>query len=281
MKKHFKRVYLGILSAVFMLAAVASSASAGCPATNVEGVGGCGLNPFAYLANPGKGKAVGMPQVAIWNIGLTEAHLNWTSGAVNITLFDRVELGYSHEFVDIQNSHNVDKDNLSMKVNLIPENFQNMNFMPAISAGLIWKNTDWPGLRHTGGLDYYVVATKMIKATPVPIILNAGLLSTKGYIRGVAGFGEDRDTAFFCNIESILFNKFMVGWEYEQDTDVGKVMRNSDVNKGTSPMWTAHVAYMYDANLMFVAGFAYTGDRNSSTLTGHGSGYLFSMQYAF
>jgi len=117
--------------------------------------------------------------------------------------------------------------------------------------------------------------------TPVPFILNAGLLSTKGYIRGVAGFGDDRDTAFFCNIESILFKKFMVGWEYEQDTNVGKVMKNSNVDKGTSAMWTAHVAYMHNANLTFIAGYAYTGDRNSHTLTGHGSGYLFSMQYSF
>ncbi len=281
MKKFFENSYIGVLSALFIFVLTAGPASAGLPATNMEGVGGCGLNPFAYLTNPGKGKAVGMPQVGIWNVGLTEANMNWTAGAVNITLYDRVELGVSHEFIDMENGPNVDKNNLSMKVNLIPENFQDMNYMPAISAGLIWKTTDYPGVRNKSDADYYIAATKTIKTLPLPVILNAGLLSTKGYVRGVVGFGDDRDTAFFGNIETVFFDKFLVGWEYEQGTEVGKVMEGSNTTYGTSAMWTAHVCYMHDAHLSFVGGFAYTGDKNSGTTTGHGCGYLFSMQYSF
>ncbi len=283
MKTVYQRVYLSILCTICMVALTFGTASAGAPLTNAEGVGGCALNPFAYLANTSKDKAVGMPQLGMWNIGLTESDINWWTVGGNITLLNRVELGYSHEFVDIQGTQNVDKDNISLKINIIPENMGDMKFLPAISAGLIWKNTSFDALtlRHTGGMDYYIVATKMIGGLPVPLILNAGLLSTSGYVRGVLGFGSHRDIAFFCNIETIMFEKFIVGWEYEQDTDVGKVFKNSDTTYGTHSMWEAHVAYMHTNNLMLVGSVAYTGDKDNVSQASFGWGYVLSLQYAF
>lgn len=274
----------------------ASSALAGPPLTNVEGVGGVALNPMAYVANPVKDGGSGLlgngvvskPQLGIWNVGLTETDINWTAMGGNISFYNRVELGYSHEFVDVQGVQNIDKDNISLKVNLVKEGDFGVDLMPAISAGLIYKDTqfDKASLRDHTGVDYYLVATKMIPGLPVPVILNAGVLSTKGYVRGVLGFGNHRDLAFFGNIETILFKKFIVGWEYEQDADVGKVVHGSNAKFGTHSMWEAHVAYMYDDNLMLVVSGAYTGDKNSvgpfeEGQAAFGGAYVLSLQYAF
>lgn len=287
-----KKMKLAGFSAVAMalLLLTSGAAMAGAPLTNPEGVGGCALNPFAYLANPLKDGDKGplgngilsKPQLGIWNIGLTESHINWWSVGVNETFLNRVEVGYSHEFVDVKKLQNIDKDNLSMKVNMIKEGDFGISYMPAVSAGLIWKNTGFDAtLRDSSGADYYLVATKMFGNLPVPVILNAGILSTKGYVRGVLGFGNSRDTIFFGNIETIILKKFIAGLEYEQDADVGKVFKNDPTNYSTHSMWEGHVAYMYDDHLMLVASYANTGNKNSVSETAFSGGYVLSLQYAF
>lgn len=270
---------------------MATPAMAGAPFTNIEGVGGAALNPFAYIANPvTKGetclmgnKAVSRPQVGIWNVGLTESKINWWSAGINDSFFNRIELGYSHEFVDVEGLQNISKDNLSMKVNMIKESDFGIDLMPAVSAGLIWKDTgfDRIKLRNSSDADYYLVATKMFNGCSLPIILNAGLLSTKGYVRGVLGFGNHRDNVFFGNAEAVLFGKFLTGIEYEQDAHVGKVFEGDNNTYSTHALWEGHVAYMYDDHLTMIASYANTGDKDSVGQTGFGGAYVLSMQYAF
>ncbi|MGC8736493.1 MAG: hypothetical protein ACP5SG_06930 [Dissulfurimicrobium sp.] len=63
------------------------------------------------MANPLKGGDKGLlgngmisrPQIGIWNVGLTESHINWWSVGINETLLNRVEIGYGHEFIDVKN----------------------------------------------------------------------------------------------------------------------------------------------------------------------------------
>ncbi len=148
--------------------------------------------------------------------------------------------------------------------------------------GVIAKSTSFDNLVGAGGLDddsgedYYLVATKTLTNLPVPVILNAGVLSTKGYVRGVLGFGDDRDEAFFCNIETIPIANVIVGWEYAQGTDVA-------TDYSTDSMWEVHLAWMIN-DLTLVASYAYTGDENiSSTFppSSFGDGWVISAQYAF
>jgi hypothetical protein len=286
-----KMKFTGFISGVLALLWITSGAAmAGAPLTNVEGVGGCALNPFAYVTNPLKEGDKGLlgngiisrPQIGIWNIGLTESHINWWSAGINETFLNRVEVGYGHEFIDVKKLQNIDKDNLSMKINMIKEGDFGIGLMPAISAGLIWKNTGFDAkLRNSSDADYYLVATKMFGELPVPVILNAGLLFTKGYVRGVLGFGDNRDTVFFGNVETIVLKKIIVGLEYEQDADVGKVFRNDPTNYSTHSLWEGHIAYNYDDHLMLVASYANTGDKNSVSETAFSGGYVLSLQYAF
>jgi len=283
---------LGVIAAVVMV--VATSAEAGPPLTNAEGVGGCALNPFAYIANPLKDGDAGLfgqgivskPQLGIWNVRLTDSAINWFTVGGNISFFNRLEVGYSHEFVDIEGmAETVDKNNISAKLNIIKEKDFGIDLMPAISIGAIWKNTDADDnipVDDTSGFDYYLVATKMIPGLPVPVILNAGILNTKGYVRGVLGFGDDSDWSFFGNIETILFKKFIVGYEYEQEAEVGNVFKGEkNAEHTTHSMWEVHVAYMHDEHLMLVGSYAYTGDSKSSRQAAFDEAYVISLQYAF
>lgn len=271
-----------------------STAFAGPPLTNVEGVGGVALNPLAYVANPiGKDETgmfgspvVSKPNIGAWHISLPDSDINWESVGINMSFFNRVEIGYSHESVDIDNypatPGEIDKDNFSAKVNLVPENSFDMPYLPAISVGVIHKRTNFDTLVNLNvldddnGEDYYLVATKTLTNLPIPVILNAGVLSTKGYVRGVLGFGDDRDEAFFCNIETIPIENVIVGWEYAQGTDVATGI-------STHSMWEAHVAWMIN-DLTLVAAYSHTGSENISSPSlpsAFGKGWVISAQYAF
>ena len=281
---------MAVIAALALMAAPA--AQAGPPLTNAEGVGGVALNPLAYVANPIKEGEKGLfgqgivskPQFGIWYIGLNEKHVNWFPMGGNVTFFNRLELGYSHEFVDVQDLQNVNKDNFSIKLNLLKENEFGLKFLPAFSFGTIYKTTNADkslALRDTSDWDFYFTATKMLDFLPVPVLLNAGTLGTKGYVRGVLGFGDDRQWIFFGNIDVILFKKFIVGWEYEEDVNVGKVFKGDNTEYATHSMWEAHVAYMHDDHLMLVASYAYTGDKDTVSQASFGNGLVLSVQYAF
>jgi len=266
---------------------------AGPPLTNAEGVGGCALNPFAYLANPIKeGKTgpynssyFGYPQIGIWKVGLYDnkpvGRIDWYTIGINVTFFNRLELGYSHEYVDIENLKNVGKDNFSAKINLIRDGDFGIRLLPALSVGAIYKSTsvdpDDVGADDDDDFDYYIVATKMFSDFPLPIMINAGLLFTKGIVRGVLGFGDDRDTVFFGNIETVVFKKFIVGWEYEAKVDTEA--NNRDIR--THAMWEAHLAYMPTSDLMLVVSYAYTGDKDHTGEYAFGNAYVLSLQYSF
>ncbi len=278
---------MGLLTVLVVLAFV-SEVFAGPPLTNAEGVGGCALNPFAYVANPIKegetgiqgSQYIGYPQIGLWKIGLYDnkpvGRIDWFTIGVNISFFNRLEIGYSHEYVDIENVKNVGKDNLTAKLNLIREGDFGVKLLPAVSVGAIYKTTSFDA-DDDSDVDYYVVATKMFGDLPVPVMLNAGLLFTKGIVRGVLGFGDDRDTVFFGNIETVLFKKFIVGWEYEAKVDTE--LDDQDVR--THAMWEAHLAYMPTADLMLVVSYAYTGDKDHDGEYAFGNAYVLSLQYTF
>ncbi len=282
-----KKVGMGLLTVLVVLAFV-SEVFAGPPLTNAEGVGGCALNPFAYVANPIKegetgiqgSQYIGYPQIGLWKIGLYDnkpvGRIDWFTIGVNISFFNRLEIGYSHEYVDIENVKNVGKDNLTAKLNLIREGDFGVKLLPAVSVGAIYKTTSF-NADDDSDVDYYVVATKMFGDLPVPVMLNAGLLFTKGIVRGVLGFGDDRDTVFFGNIETVLFKKFIVGWEYEAKVDTE--LDDQDVR--TYAMWEAHLAYMPTADLMLVVSYAYTGDKDHDGEYAFGNAYVLSLQYTF
>lgn len=280
-----------LIGGLFVLGDV-SGAYAGPPLVNVEGVGGAALNPLAYVANPiGKDETglagcpiVGKPNVGAWHISLPDSDIKWDAAGFNISFYNRFEIGYSHEWVDVDIIPGViDKNNFSAKANLIPENGFDLPYMPAVSVGVIHKRTNFdvdmlPFTNDRNSEDYYIVATKTVTALPIPMVLNAGVLSTKGYVRGVLGFGDDRDEGFFGNIELIPMENVIVGWEYQEGSDV-----DDDTGANTHSMWEAHVAWMIN-DLTLIAAYCNTGSENlysQGVPSAFGDGWVVSAQYAF
>lgn len=275
-------------------------AVAGPPFTNIEGVGGVALNPLAFVANGVKSDDGGLfgsgivskPNLGYWHIGLEDQDnddrdIDWEAVGGNISFFNMIEVGYGHEFVSIDNVTNADKNNVSVKVNFLPEG----DWYPALAAGAIYKHTSFTVTGDDNDFDYYGVASKHFMDIPTPIVLSAGVISTKGYVRGVLGFGEDRDETFFGNFEILptmkmdvpdVLKGIIIGIDYLGEVDAGNGLE-------TNYVWNAHIAWMND-NLTLIAAYVnsgsdevgdFVGGMRTGLPTAFGDGWCISMQYAF
>ncbi|MCB2183339.1 MAG: DUF3034 family protein [Desulfobulbaceae bacterium] len=293
-----KKLY-SLSLAVAFLGLTAMPALAGPPFTNVEGVGGVALNPLAFVANSisceGGGLSgsdyVSKPNIGAWHIDLADsADIQWDTYGANMSFFERIELGYGHESINVEGMDDIDKDNLSAKLMLVKEGDFGVSFMPAVSVGAIYKYTDADAMTglDESDMDYYVVASKHFMDLPMPVVLNAGILSSKGVVRGVLGFGDDRDEAFFGNIEVLptfkmgacpdLLKGLIVGVEYLDDIDAG-----AGLGFETHAMWNAHVAWMHKG-LTLIGAYLNTGTDDDDTdphQLQFGDGFVLSAQFAF
>jgi hypothetical protein len=249
---------------------------------NLEGVGGIAFNPLAYLAGNGtaatkdeeaatKGPILGLPQIGGWYVHLGDASIDWTALGVAEALLGRVEFSYGHEIVGIEKADTVYKDNVGAKLLLIEEG----KIVPAISVGGVGKHTtfDVPEGVDPWGIDAYLVATKLIKELPRPVLLSGGLISTTGRTLGVLGFDRDRAEVFFGNIDVLPLDNVALGFEYRQGAHFAD-FKNTDY-------WHAHVAWFANKNLTLVGAYVNAGDEKSSAKVGLGDGFVLSAQYAF
>lgn len=281
-----------------IIAAVAASiaahgAYAGVPLNNLQGTGGIAFNPLAYTAglpwDGGETNAVNdwvsKPQVGAWYVNLNDADINWFAGSAAITLAKRLEVSYGYGYINARKygDKSIETHNLGAKLRILDENAFETAWVPAIAVGGVYKHTDSKTVDALGldnyGFDAYVVASKLITQTPVPVLVSAGLLYTDEVVNGVVGH-NDYDTVAFGNIDILPAENIAVGVEYKQGARVGNGIRNHDY-------WDGHVAWFVNQNLTLVAAFAETGDkdkfyrRGSAKNLGVGSGVVFSIQYQF
>jgi hypothetical protein len=184
-------------------------------------------------------------------------------------------LGYER-IDDHAKNLDINKTDFGQKFLLLNENAFETNFIPAVSVGAIEKITSKdlsvPGLDQNG-VDFYLVATKLITQLPLPVLLSGGLLSTREWVTGVLGFDHDRRQTGFANIDILPTANTAVGYEFKQGAKFSD-FKNADY-------WDAHIAWLPTKNLTLVAAYTDTGDKNSSTRVGLGDGVVFSVQYAF
>ena len=280
-----------LLATAATLGAVA--AHGGVPLNNLQGTGGIAFNPLAYTAGlPWEGEAtsnlnavVSKPQVGGWFVNLGDAGINWWAASAALTVAERLELSYGYGFVDAHRygDNSISTHNLGAKLRILDENAFDTAWVPAIAVGGVWKHTNSDTVKAFGlrdnGLDGYVVASKLVTQTPVPVLLSAGLLISDEVVNGVVGHNE-YGVAGFGNIDILPAENIAIGLEYKQGVNVGDDIRNHDY-------YDAHVAWFVTKNLTLVAAFAETGDkdrfyRNGNTKKlGVGSGAVFSVQYQF
>lgn len=286
--EYVRYVISGAVSAL-----VASSAWAGVPLNNLQGTGGIAFNPLAYTAgrawDGGETNAlngiVSKPQVGGWYVNLTDADINWFALGAAVTLFDRLEIfgGYGAVNAHKYGDNAINTYNVGAKLRFLDENAFDTSWVPALAVGGVYKCTDSQtvdalGLEHDG-FDGYVVASKLVTQTPVPVLLSVGGLVSDEVVNGVVGH-NDYGAAVFANIDLIPVEQVAIGFEYKQGVDVGDGISNHDYFDG-------HVAWFVTDSLTLVGAYAYTGDKDkfyrdgSTKDLGVGGGFVLSAQYQF
>ena len=272
----------------------ASAAYAGVPLNNLQGVGGIAFNPLAYTAGqPWDGGEtnvfngiVSKPQVGGWYVNLSDSDINWFAIGTALTFADRLEVSYGYGFTDAKKygDKSIDSNNLGAKLRILDENAFETQWVPAIAVGAVYKhtNTDLAGAfgLDKDGFDYYAVASKLVKETPIPVLLSLGILCSDEVVNGVIGHGH-YDVSYFANIDVLPSENIAVGFEYKSGVDAETSgIRNHDYYDG-------HVAWFVTPQLTLVGAYAYTGDKdrfsragNPKTL-GFGGGLVLSVQYQF
>ena len=300
--KNSVRTAFSSLAAVVVGVGIHSAAYGGVPLNNLQGTGGIAFNPLAYTAGlPWDGAEggdstnavahsalngkVSRPQIGAWYVNLNDAGINWWTTSAALSFFDHVELSAGYEFINAHKygDKSINKYNLGAKVKFLDENAFDTSWVPALAVGGVYKYTDSRTVEALGldddGFDAYVVASKLITQTPVPVLLSAGLLLSDEVVNGVVGH-NDYDVVAFGNIDILPAENIAIGLEYKQGVDAGDGIRNHDY-------YDAHVAWFVTKQLTLVAAFAETGDKDkfyrkgSTKNLGVGSGAVFSIQDQF
>lgn len=288
----FKQVF--IILTVLALSAVLSGgvAQAGAPFVTAEGVGGCGFNPFAYLAmTPGEdGYKVGGIEIAKPRLGAFYVNLNadtvastkgvdWTTIGIATTLNKRLEISFGYELVAIGGlDRNTHKYNYGAKLKILDENAFGTSYLPAISIGTVYKRTANPLAINLGGrdgFDVYLVATKLITQLPKPILISAGVLSTQAHVNGIIGFDKKRTETMFANFDIFPVSMLAFGMEYKMGPDYG--------NYKDEDYFDLHGCWFVNKNFTLAAAYTMAGDRRQGPNEGLGlgGGLMLSAQYAF
>jgi hypothetical protein len=257
---------------------VNTAAKAGVPINNLEGVGGIAFNPLAYPAGTAfdqndfsLANILSKPQLGNWYVHLSDTNIDWTTFGIAETFFKHLEISYGYETIAIEAADNIYKNNFGAKFLLVEES----DVIPAIAVGTVLKNTTYnvPESVDDSGIDYYLVATKLIKELPKPVLLSGGIISTKGQTLGVLGFNKDSDESFFGNIDVLPLSNVALGLEYRQGAEFDS-FKNANY-------WNAHLAWFANKNLTLVGAFVNAGDTESTSKVGLGDGVVLSIQYAF
>ena len=280
----------------------AGSLFAGVPLNNLQGTGGIAFNPLAYTAGrPWSGDdggdttniveasaldgIVSRPQLGAWYVNLTDAEINWFSLGAAVTFFDRLEISGGYESINAKNygDNAINKYNVGAKLRFLDENAFDTVWVPALAVGGVYKYTDSETVDALGldndGFDGYVVATKLVKETPIPVLLSVGGLLSDEVVNGVVGHNK-YGAAAFANIDLIPVEQVAFGFEYKQGVHVGDGITNHDYFDG-------HVAWFVTDSLTLVGAYAYTGDKDrfyrdgKTDRLGVGGGFVLSIQCQF
>ena len=303
------RTVFSSLAAVAVGVGIHATAYGGVPLNNLQGTGGIAFNPLAYTAGlPWDGDdggdttnavehsalngKVSRPQLGAWYVNLNDAGINWWAGSAALTFVDRVEVSTGYGFVNAHKygDKSINTYNVGAKVRFLDENAFDTSWVPALAVGGVWKYTDSRTVEafhlDDNGFDGYVVASKLITQTPVPVLLSAGLLLSDEVVNGVVGH-NDYDVVAFGNIDVLPAENVAIGLEYKQGVDAGDTRATGGHSIRNHDYWDAHVAWFITKQLTFVAAFAETGDKDkfyrkgSVKNLGVGSGAVFSLQYQF
>ena len=269
---------------------LAGAAHAGVPLNSLDGHGGIAFNPLAYTGGLKSEDGPGWitkPQVGAWYVNLPKSHIKWNSYSVSLTLADRAEVSYAANLVNAKNygDNSIFANSVGVKLRLLDENAGDTAWVPAIAIGAVYRHTDSKTVDLFGldddGFEYYVVATKLITQTPVPVLLSAGLQLSDEVVYGVVGHNH-YGTALFANADVLPAENLAVGVEFRQGINAGEAKANGGRDLKNAEYWNGHVAWFVNDHLTLVGAYVYTGARDKGfDKLGFGDGFVLSAQYQF
>jgi hypothetical protein len=265
--------------------------------SDLEGSGGGGLVPFAFISGYGSSTSWGA-NAHFTNIQLRDLHL-YTYGAA-AGLLDRFELSYTRQQLDVTgtalNGLGVKQDVYGLKVKLFGDAIYGQDsWLPQVAIGAQYKHNDGikhgesvglPGLINPMQLgaqaehstDIYLAATKVFLAES--LLVNVVVRETKANQFGLLGFGGDRHRGYSTRPEGtiayLLTRKLAVGGE----------IRTGPHNLGADDQtnaWTLFAAWTPTSNLSLVAAYLNIGSVLApvTTVTKHQDGPYLSVQAGF
>ena len=254
--------------------------------SDVEGVGGGGLVPWALITGYGTNDGIGVN--AHYTI-LPLSDYDFQAAGVAIGVFDRFEFSLAKQSfgtrsagtkLGLGKNFTFYQDIVGAKVRLFGDAvYDQDNWIPQVAAGAEYKSNDRNAVVHSlgstsdHGTDYYLAASKLFLAESV--LVNATVRETKANQFGILGFGGDKNNDYSTEYEGsvayLLSRKFAVGAEYRTRPDNLKFAREEDAKD-------VFMAYFFNKNLSATLAFVDLGD--IATQTGQ-HGFYLSLQAGF
>jgi Protein of unknown function (DUF3034) len=265
--------------------------------SDVEGTGGAGLVPLAFITGYGSSDSWGA------NAHVTSVHLNdfqLDAYGVAVGAWDRFELSYTRHEFDATGGPldglGVEQEVIGLKVKLLGDAvYLQDSWVPQLAVGAQFKRNKGlkdaaavglPGLtsptqlgaEDDDGTDYYLSATKIFLGQS--IVVNATLRYTKANQFGLLGFGGDLDDGYSLEPEAVvayLFSRKLAG---------GVEYRSKPENLGIDTedaAWDAFVAWTPTRNISLVAAYVNLGSILGPVTgeTGDQRGAYLSFQVGF
>ncbi len=190
----------------------------------VEGAGGGGLVPWATLSGHDT-RAQTSGSVFMSRLPLPDFTL--TAYGVSLSLYDRVELSVARQEFDIASlGEQLAQQIVGVKVRLYGDLVYSR--WPQLSAGVQYKNTQYPlipqtlGVQKMSGTDAYIAATKvhLNAIAGRNLIWNTTMSYTDANQFGLLGFGNanghQRRLQFQGSIAVLLTRQLAIGFEYRE-----------------------------------------------------------------
>ena len=193
---------------------------------NWEGQTGGLITPFAYTSSSSMG--LGRPQLALHYLNGGQVLGNDFQVSITAGFLKIAEGGFTRTFNVLGNDEQARLfangfNAAHIKFRVMPENAWHTSFIPALAAGAIVRTqvrrvTEVTERENTTATDFFLVGTKTIANTRVPIVLNLGVKLTNASIFGIAanspGWEVKLFGGLFVALKAPMHSRLTLGAEF-------------------------------------------------------------------